>query len=216
MTSKYPLRLSWLRLCAILGVAVVLPLGGCQSEQGRPDYLQSDSDQGDTVILGRDRCATPQEGCDCETDGEAVNCGRTTETFDDYVTCSEGKRTCTDGKWGTCSSDRLVQRPLPATGKDGGPGISTAALGGAVVCPPGFDQCDPGCHQAVDSAGGFPVGTGLINSTTALKLAGMPRMGCTSLSVTASSPTVSVTKLSPLTTLPISVNLSAVLTPPCV
>lgn len=176
--------------------------------------MQPDMGDPDVVVPAQDRCATPEEGCDCETEGEVVDCGRTAEKFDDYVTCAEGKRTCTDGKWGACSSDRIVQKVLPSRETEGGPGSSWAALGEATVCPKGFNLCDPTCHQLVDQAGGFEVGSGLTNSPTGLKPSKAPRTGCSGLSITASSSTVTVSQIEPLVAP--EVTLSAVLTPACV
>ena len=52
-------------------------------------------------------CATPNEGCSCETYGAVIDCGQVHRQSGSYVSCSLGKRTCVDGRWGACVGDRI-------------------------------------------------------------------------------------------------------------
>src|SRR5262245_45088075 len=132
-----------------------------------------------------DPCATPNQGCGCEEEGAVVDCGRVREQHDDYVTCSMGTRTCTDGAWGACVGDRIT---VKSTG-NGSPGLKTRALGSAQVCPKDagveFDPCDPYCNVTPDTPGGFDAGPGFSNTDAGLTLIATTDAGvaCTTLSV---------------------------------
>jgi hypothetical protein len=197
----------------VLGmVAAFLAVSGCQSDPSRADYAPPGVDIGDP--RGVDYCATPKQGCECATEGRAVACGSTAERFDDYVTCSQGQRTCSGGRWGACITDRIVQKPLPVAEEEATAlrGSSLAALGNAGACPAGFDVCDPDCQQLVDGAGGFDAGSKFTN-TTELKPIKSPPANCGTLAITPSASVATVTQISPIVAP--TITLSAVLTPPC-
>lgn len=157
-----------------------------------------------------ERCLTPTEGCDCDVEGDQVDCGRVTEVFDDYVTCQMGRRTCTDGLWGECTGDRVT---IKSTEKGAG-GIRPQALGSSMVCPKDagveFDPCDPYCNVTPDTPVGYDAGTGFTTTDAGISLktivsdAGVP---CNSLTLTpvpatlntVTPPTVKVTSFTPTT-----------------
>jgi hypothetical protein len=159
-----------------------------------------------------DRCLTPNEGCECEVEGDQADCGRVTETFDDYVTCQMGTRTCSDGLWGGCVGDRVT---VKSTVKGAG-GLHPQALGSSTVCPKDagveFDVCDPYCNVTPDTSTGVDAGPGFSNDggitlTATASDAGIP---CTTLALapvaaklnTVTPPTVKVVGFSPVTTSP--------------
>lgn len=51
----------------------------------------------------------------CDEEGARVECGRVTERHANYVTCSMGYRTCTDGVWGACLGERSMQPAADTT-----------------------------------------------------------------------------------------------------
>jgi hypothetical protein len=204
---------AWLPRSLALGiVTAILAISGCESDPSRAGYAPSGVDIGDP--RGVDYCATPKQGCECPTEGRSVACGSTAEKFDDYVTCSQGQRTCSGGRWGACITDRIVQRPLPVAEDEATAlrGSSLAALGNAGACPAGFDVCDPDCQRLVDGAGGFDAGAKFTN-TTELKPIKSPPANCGTLAITPSATVATVTQISPIVAP--TITLSAVLTPPC-
>ncbi len=194
-----------LRKIAIVWLASALALAGaCSSDEDRVglvgDGSKPDRTPPDEVDV--DRCATPQEGCSCPEEGEVVECGKVTQKFDDYVTCSMGHRTCEEGEWGECVGERQVQE------EDGAQRFRIQSLGTGAACPPGFDACDPYCHKTEDSPGGLGLGGAFSDSTDGLKLAPSAAIGCGTLTVTPSATTMTVTKLSPVTATPITLTAS--------
>jgi len=210
----------FLKLCRFqIGVGLLLSaLGatGCHSGREHPPNLDpSTGGSGGSAGQGIDFCATPKEGCSCSTEGETVDCGRVIETYADYVVCSEGKRTCKDGLWEACIGETIVQKPLLAaqkTNRERAPARSALALSAtAAACS---NACDPLCSQLVDSSSGFDAGVGFVNNTTGLALEKSVIVGCQTLTITAASPTATVTQLIP-TVLAAPIKLTATLAPNC-
>jgi hypothetical protein len=136
-----------------------------------------------------DPCASPNEGCACDTEGEAVDCGRLRETFDDYVTCQMGMRTCSDGAWSACVGDRVTVKST-ATGS---PGLDTRGLGMQQTCrqyDASFDPCDPYCSVTPDTPGGFDAGPAFVSNDAGLTLVA-PTIACTTLTLAPTAATVS-------------------------
>jgi hypothetical protein len=140
-----------------------------------------------------DPCATPNEGCACDTEDEVIDCGRVREQHDDYVTCSMGTRTCHDGEWSACLGDRITLKSTST----GSPGLGTRGLGTPQVCPKDagveFDPCDPYCNVTPDTPAGFDAGPGFTNtdaglSVTATTDAGIP---CSTFTIAPTAATVS-------------------------
>jgi hypothetical protein len=70
----------------------------------------SDSPEGADAgqSIGADPCAHHATGCPCDQEGEAVECGILRQQFGDYVRCTPGYRTCQNGAWSDCTTDRVV------------------------------------------------------------------------------------------------------------
>jgi len=90
-----------------------------------------------------DTCDTPNQGCECDKQGESVDCGQVERVSGDYVSCSMGRRTCDDGRWGACIGDGIATLRIPAGQK------RTLALGKGTTCPD--NPCDPYCRVVLDT-----------------------------------------------------------------
>jgi hypothetical protein len=55
-----------------------------------------------------DPCANHATGCPCDVEGRAIECGIVRQQFGDYLRCTPGYRTCQNGAWGDCTTDRVV------------------------------------------------------------------------------------------------------------
>ncbi len=193
------------RGAVLLSFAVLA--SGCRDADERPGLTAGS--RGDWVRPGPgDACATPNEGCECAAEGDVVDCGQLRETYDEYVTCSRGSRSCVEGRWGACVGDRVVQTPVAT---ESGSGLMN--LGSSAACPPGYDPCDPFCHQVVDSPAGLDAGTGFSTDPTQLTLSKTVQAGCGSLSIAASSTTATVTQIAPIALAGGAITLTAALTP---
>lgn len=193
----------------MFATALVAGCGADDSHAPNVDLTVGGSSSGQGV----DFCASPNEGCACETEGEAIDCGKVVETYDEYVICSQGTRTCVDGKWSDCIGETIVQKPTLDLQQEAGrlgPSRSALALGSAKAdCN---NACDPHCSQVVDAPGGFDAGTGFDNTATGLTLNETVAANCTNLTIAASSTTATVTQLVPsVVAAPIA--LTATLTP---
>jgi hypothetical protein len=199
-----PHRTRW-ALGVIAGVAIPVALAGaCSNDPVKAPLVNGGSLAGGPGIP--DPCATPNEGCACETEGAVADCGRVREQHDDYVTCSMGTRTCADGEWSACVGDRITVKSTGA----GSPGLKTRALGAAQVCPKDagteFDPCDPYCNVTPDTPGDFDAGDNFSNTDAGLTLIATAEAGvaCTDLmieptpgTVAADGETVTVTGFGP-------------------
>ena len=100
--------------------------------------------------------------------------------------------------------DRITQRPSAS----GAVGLRPLALGTPTACPQGFDSCDPYCNIIVDAPGGFSAGPNFSNTTSGFTPTATGVGNCTSLALAVSTSTalvdnkITVTSLSPLTTVP--------------
>ena len=143
-------------------------------------------------------CAVPARGCPCEEEGETVDCGETLASEGDVVTCSMGRRTCEDGSWSACSSSRLEQKSLRTRSF----GYHTLGQGDRGPCPTDYENiaCDPYCYAQVDEPDddldlppNFDVTPG------GLTIVETGAGTCSSIDLVASSTTLTVTSLNPLT-----------------
>jgi hypothetical protein len=168
----------------LLGAATPLTMVlACSDDRVRTPIVGGGSFAGGPGIP--DPCSIPNEGCACDSEGTEIDCGRVREQHDDYVTCSMGTRTCTDGAWTECVGDRVTIKSTST----GSPGLDPQALGAPQVCPKDagveFDLCDPYCNVTPDTPGGFDAGAGFNNSDAGLTIvatadAGVP---CSTLAV---------------------------------
>lgn len=180
-------------------VAFVLPLalllGACSGDDDLPppppppstDWTPGNVDEDAST---EPECSAPREGCACETEGDAIECGRVQEVHDDYVTCSIGTRTCSGGKWSDCLGERITLRSRDESHVEG---AEISALGTSQVCPAGFDPCDPYCNSATDTPAGITPPTGFSATPSGLTLVATFIPQCTSLTITPSSSSVTLT-----------------------
>ena len=150
------------------------------------------------------------DGDPCASDGAQMDCGTVVSQLPDAVVCAMGARTCTNGVWGSCvpNGQRRVQSRRE----------SIQTVGATSQCT--WDPCDPYCQQILDTppavvpgpdAGFLVQDGGVILDRTKVGTVGSTT--CTSLSVAATSSTLSVTALSPTTTSPTQVTFTASLLP---
>jgi hypothetical protein len=200
--------------CAVAAIALfALLVPSCNDDDqppppaapSEPDWL--DPSVGGSASSGGD-CTTPKEGCACASDGEQADCGKVQEVHDDYVTCSMGTRTCSSGVWGECLGERITLKSREASDV---PGADITALGAPVVCPTGFDPCDPYCNSSTDTPSGLTVPTGFNAAPTGLTLVATFIPKCTTLTVTPSTSTVTLTgtSLSSFGATPVTFTLTA-------
>jgi PA14 domain len=166
-------------------------------------------DRPDAMAAG-DRCATPNEGCSCEAYGEIIDCGQVHQQSGSYVSCSLGKRTCVDGRWGACVGERISgEISTPA------PGQHPLTYGGPSACV--NNPCDPYCVNIIDNATGLDAGAGLGVADGGLVLiqqeGGTGTNPCTGLTISPGPQTITVTGISPLITVPDSLAFVAKLAP---
>ena len=95
-----------------------------------------------------DRCALKGEGCDCEYEGQTVECADTVSISGDSLNCLAGTRTCTGGHWGACVGDHSTFQSMPK--------FSTQS---ATPSPCTTNPCDPGCMTFTESPTDIDGGT---------------------------------------------------------
>jgi hypothetical protein len=145
--------------------------------------------------------------------GETVACGQVVQRSGDYVTCSEGARTCDNGIWGSCVGAYVTTQSLPSLSASGGLKVQT--LNPSVACTD--DPCDPECNTFVDGPSGLDAGadSGLTIDDSGVSLFGNPVSitTCTGMTVTpnvAPAKDLVVTSMAPS---PSSVQYAAALVP---
>ncbi len=92
---------------------------------------------------GYNPCLTPTQGCPCDDEGSVAECGKVLRSSGDYLWCSVGHRTCTDGEWGECVGDRTVQ-----IASDEPPPFDLEAVPSPQTCVD--NPCDPYCMEFAD------------------------------------------------------------------
>jgi len=175
----------------------------CGCSGGNPASIgDSVGDGGRATITTGDggSCATPSEGCPCAGEGETVDCGQVDHVSGNYVSCSMGKRTCSNGAWGACIGDQIVEQSLG--------GVHTQDLGGSTACA--NDPCDPLCQNFVDNSTNLDAGSGLTVTDAGVQINGTLQYlssTCSALVVTPSSATMTITNLSATNTLQLTPSL---------
>lgn len=170
-------------------------LGACSSEDSRPRPQPADRTESEVEAKPKDPCLTPAAGCPCEEEGEVVKCGTAAVRSGDYVTCTNGTRTCENGEWGECVGTSVelffLARPVSHLGLLG--------FGSGAKCPEGHDPCDPYCYFVDDTPDGdMDLGEGLTADETGLTLVATGSGRCTDLAITASTTTMTVTGFAPI------------------
>lgn len=172
----------------VAGALFCLSSAGCKGGY-RPDSMGGEVGGAGAPALGD--CSVPAEGCECQHEDDRADCGTVAEEFDDYVTCSMGTRTCSDGVWGPCISDRLTLKRRAPLG-----GLNFQQLGTAVDC---MDECDPYCNVVEDGPSeDLEVPDGFETSSDGVTLVETGIGNCTSLTLTPSTDEVEITEFSPL------------------
>ena len=156
-----------------------------------------------------DFCATPNEGCECDTPEESVPCGLAERQVGDYVWCAEGTRVCdSEGTWGACLDTTTVRRQLST--------LKPQNLGDSQSCAGDENPCDPFCNDFTDDSTGLmdPDGDVVVTPDGITLVQSVPptTSSCTSLVITPDPATITLTQLSPLG--PNTQQFSATLQPP--
>jgi hypothetical protein len=96
----------WRRGLALLLLSLQVGCAGAQDEHpSKYQYDATPTPAADNV----DRCATPDEGCACSNPGEIIDCGKIVVKVNNYETCYEGSRICTEAAtWGPCAADQVI------------------------------------------------------------------------------------------------------------
>ena len=170
-----------------------LTLLGCSSPD-HPASLGTGDGGPDMAPPTVGACDSPNQGCECDKPGEIIDCGQVERVSGDYVSCSMGKRTCDDGKWGVCVGDGIATLHVPAGQR------RTQGLGKGMTCPD--NPCDPYCRVVVDTPDdlGLPDG-GVFSADGGLQVVPTTHVGaglCTSMVVTPTPQELTVTGLTVL------------------
>jgi hypothetical protein len=192
---------------------VSLALGvllGCDTDDGRPAFMSA-GDAAPPASLPFDPCRSPTStGCPCDTDNERHACGTVQERRGEYVICSMGARLCTDGVWGECVAERLLETPNSTTSERG---LRLQALSTAVDCE---NLCDPTCMVVVDTPDGVVVNSDLVADPSGITLPGATSGGsCSDLIVSPATATITISAIASngsVTASPANVTLSATCT----
>jgi hypothetical protein len=196
----------WRPLWSIAAGTGLLFVTACNSS--RPP--ENGSGENNPGIAGGS-CAKPTQGCACTTEGASANCGQVDRVVGNYVTCSMGRTTCSNGVWGACIGDTIATKQIGVSSNIRPLNLATDA--GACI----NDPCDPLCTEFVDTPGGFDAGE---FSDTDAGLTPLPHLvtdsgvACTGLAISPPTSTVTVTSLSPIVTSPAAPLLTASYTPP--
>ncbi len=187
-----------------LSAVTVLALyaGGCSRNSDLPSNNSTRS--------GAKPSGPISTGDTCAVQGAKVDCGNLLKQTSDYVVCAVGQRTCSSGTWGSCieSGQRQIQNHSQRL----------ATVGSTTNCS--WNVCDPFCQQIDDDPrtvnpaadAGYVVDGGV--SLKLIQVGKSTSSTCTGLTVTASTPSLTVSKLNPVTTSPSQVVLTAQLQPP--
>lgn len=132
-------RRSLLVTTALVAGGLVLSLGGLASGCG------SHGNNAD------DPCALTAEGCGCPTEGATTPCAETLSDDVDSVTCRNGTRTCTGGKWGACIGSKISVQSHPKFHTKG-----------TAPAPCVSNPCDPGCMTFDDVPGDIDAGGAIV------------------------------------------------------
>jgi hypothetical protein len=202
---------AWVRGLAL--AFTVAAVGACGSGNHAPRKSNS-SDPGTDGGAGGSpsqlSCATPNDGCACDTEGEIVDCGQVERRSASYVACSLGKRKCTGGTWGVCVGDGVSKNIQTWT-----PSGRWLGLGSLTACV--NNPCDPFCMNYIDDAKGLDGGSKLTAREGGLTLVeGTLQPGqstCTGLAVAPTPQTITVTSVSPLVTVPPALQFTTQLLP---
>jgi hypothetical protein len=189
----------------LLASSAVALLAACAD--GGDGLAPTGSPPGDTNVVGGGQkpdltCATPDEGCACNDEGQSAECSETLYQKDSYIYCQHGQRTCAGGVWGACDTSG-GQVSTKAISEVKAPGLGLEGLGSPQKCV--ANPCDPYCNIVPDDtvglnipydAGGVTLDSGLTLSPnpnykplniTGFRIAPKPSMTITITSMAAGS-----------------------------
>ena len=122
---------------ALYAALLALLCFACDKNEARPAASRTDvTSSGDVATYG------PRPAQACAPEGSARECGRLHRTDGDYVHCSVGFSTCTNGVWGECVGDHFVVKSAPSLRMTSA-GLRFTSLG-QTACT---NACDPYCLQ---------------------------------------------------------------------
>ena len=141
--------------------ATALPLvgaaytSGCSTEDpAAAPAIGGDVGGGGAAAL--DPCADPTHvGCPCSEEGTIADCGMVKQKSGDFVLCSQGTASCTEGKWSECKGDHEIiksQSVHTLTGEK--PGVVTLDVSPPAACV--ANPCNPSCQVIADNSTGVP------------------------------------------------------------
>lgn len=164
---------------------------GCRDTK-RLHLINMEYDEEQLPAPTYDPCLQPNEGCECENEGETAECGSVKEQRGEYLICSKGLRLCDKGEWSACqalSEERVVDSiRAPMQG-----GFSLSALSAASNCN---NLCDPQCKRLGDTPEGLIVNDDLFISSDGLTLPGSGSGGsCDALVTTPGTATITITDI---------------------
>jgi len=181
-------------MAVALGVLCLCLLASCS--RGKHAVLDAGS-QGDLPgAKALDRCATPNEGCACVTEGQVVECGKVITRTNDYLTCSMGSRRCVGAAWGSCSVSGTQTQSVSVDSSR----FRIQALGNSASCAVS-DPCDPYCNRIADTPSGLDAGPGLSVRDGGLELQQAQTVVssvCTGFTISPTPQTLTVTQFSPV------------------
>ena len=95
---------------AITFGAMACSLACADSEDDRPATYRYDATPAtEEPAAEEDGCAAANQGCPCDSPGEIRDCGKVVVRIDDYSTCYDGSRICTEeGVWSACAADQAI------------------------------------------------------------------------------------------------------------
>jgi hypothetical protein len=162
-----------------------------------------------TPSIPGDPCATPSLGCACDTQGEAVACGKVIQQSGTYVTCSLGSRTCNAGTWSDCIGEYTSTRDVSTSG------LSLDSLGASKTCV--NNPCDPYCNAFTDDPSGLTSkadsGITITDGGVALTGVPVPVTSCTGIQMTPNTAPAKDLTVTAMTPSPNTVPFTASLLP---
>ena len=182
------LRTLLIALACGASLGLVGTLGGCSGEDGYDFQGGGHVDPPPKL----DRCADPAEGCPCNQAGAIASCGKLSESYDDYIVCSQGQTTCDGTRWSQC-----VENGSTYTRSISGLNLANIAEAPGACA----NACAQSCATYTDTPEGVDGGDGIVTNDGGLTLEPKPATtatSCTSLQITpntAPSKDITVTNL---------------------
>ncbi|MGD0525634.1 MAG: WSC domain-containing protein [Polyangiaceae bacterium] len=143
--------------------------------------------------------------------GQTVDCGNVVQQSGNYVTCSEGTRTCGTGGWGECVGQFTTTKQIPNGG-----GLQLQGLNASTPCV--NDPCDPECNTFIDNPVGLDAGvdSGITINEAGVTLSGTPvsLSVCTSLQITPNTDPAKDLTVTTMAPSPNTVQYTAAILPP--